>query len=44
VAATAVGVAAAERRQLGLVELGGRLRGRELGQEGQGDLGGEPEE
>ena len=43
-AAAAVGVAAAERGQLGLVELGGGLRGGELGQEGQGDLGGEPEE
>jgi hypothetical protein len=36
VAAAAVGVAAAERGQLGLVELGGSLRGGELGQEGQG--------
>jgi hypothetical protein len=44
VAAAAVGVAAAERGQLGLVELGGSLRGGELGQEGQGDLGGQPEE
>jgi hypothetical protein len=37
-------VAAAERGRLGLVELGDGRRGGELGQEGQGDLGGQPEE
>lgn len=43
-AAAAVGMPAAERGQLVFVELGGGLRGRELGQKGEGDLGGEPEE
>jgi hypothetical protein len=40
VAAAGVGVPAAERGQLGQLELGGGLRGGELGQEGQGNLGG----
>jgi hypothetical protein len=44
VAASTVGVAAAERGQPGLGELGGGLWGRELGQERQSDLGGEPTE
>jgi hypothetical protein len=44
VAAAAVGVPTAERGQLGLVELGGGLWGGERGHEGQGKLGGQPEE
>jgi hypothetical protein len=43
-AAAAVGMPAAERGQLLFVELGSGLRGRELGQKGEGDLGGEPEQ
>jgi len=42
--AAAVGVPTAERGQMGLVETGGGLWGRVLGQERQGDLGGGPEE
>jgi hypothetical protein len=42
-APAAVGVPAAACGQLRLGELGSGLRGRELGQEGQGDLGGQPE-